>query len=82
MMTPLDRPWFSYQRCSFCRERLCQLVIDRAPNSPAGSYLRLCWLCYWDKREKRWRLGPVVNAGVLWDGLDAARGSQPVVDEN
>jgi hypothetical protein len=70
--TPLDRDGWSFQRCQDCRRRPAQLTIDRTPLRRSGGTYRLyCWLCYW--ASQRWREGPIVNCGPVWDGLDIKR---------
>jgi hypothetical protein len=71
-MTQLDREWFSLQRCEQCDSRRAQLVIDERPHDRrGGKYHRFCWQCYWF--YDKFRLGPIINCGPLWDGVDAHR---------
>jgi hypothetical protein len=70
----LDREDWSYRLCPTCKRRKCQLTIDREPgNRDRGRYESYCWQCYW--MAARWRRGPIVNCGPMWDGVDVRRQS-------
>jgi hypothetical protein len=71
-VTSLDREGFSYTRCDYCKKRRSQLVVDAQPHNKAGGkYEHYCWQCYWF--YQRWKRGPVVNCGPMWDGVDERR---------
>lgn len=71
MTVPLDRENWGATPCSVCHARRAQLVIDKTPEAEHGTYFWGCWQCYW--QHLLWRLGPIVNAGVMWDVIDQRR---------
>lgn len=73
--TPLDRENWAWSLCQYCKRRRIQVTIDLQPhNRAAGKYESYCWQCYWN--VDRWRRGPIINCGPLWDGVDVRRDSR------
>lgn len=71
-MTNLDRDWWSYAACDLGCGRKRQLSIDtRWWDHKGGQYEHFCWQCYW--AFGRWRDGPIINCGPMWDEIDERR---------
>lgn len=71
MSTGLDRDSWGQTPCSMCHARRAHMVIDKTPDQEHGTYVWSCWQCYW--LFETWRLGPIVNAGIMWDQVDYKR---------